>query len=58
MNRNFFRRLKTGYTEIKLKNLGGALMSRMLDILLKPTYTDNILKIRRELGRVKFPKKV
>ena len=33
-------------------------MSRMLNILLKPTYTDNILKIRRELGRVKFPKKV
>ena len=45
MNRDFFRRLKTGYTEIKLKNLGGALMSRMLNILLKPTYTDNILNI-------------
>lgn len=24
MNRDFFRRLKTGYTEIKLKNLSGA----------------------------------
>ena len=32
MNRDFFRRLKTGYTEIKLKNLGGALMSRMLNM--------------------------
>jgi len=56
MNRDFFDGLKLGDTEIKLKYLGGALMTRMLNTLLKPTYTDNILKIRRELGGVKFPK--
>ena len=52
MNRDFFDCLKLVVN--KLKYRGGALISRS-NILFKPTYTDSILKTRRELGRVKFP---